>query len=184
MNTEIKSDPGKQQVPAATGTASQPTDPEFTDAEQQGSGWAPNRSRRAIIIFGLVILAGVLTVLYAWGLPPFRSGNVTTDNAYVRGQTTIISPQVTGYVTAVNVRDFADVRKGAVLVTIDDRIYRARVAQGGSQHRRTDRNARQRLAEPAIGRGAGPVAGCRRRQCPGAAGPGAGGHGARGRPCQ
>ncbi|BAV64124.1 HlyD family secretion protein [Sphingobium cloacae] len=132
MNTEIKSDPGKQQVPAATGTASQPTDPEFTDAEQQGSGWAPNRSRRAIIIFGLVILAGVLTVLYAWGLPPFRSGNVTTDNAYVRGQTTIISPQVTGYVTAVNVRDFADVRKGAVLVTIDDRIYRARVAQGAA----------------------------------------------------
>lgn len=30
----------------------------------------------------------------------------------------------------MNVRDFADVRKGAVLVMIDDRIYRARVAQG------------------------------------------------------
>ena len=74
----------------------------------------------------------MLAVLYAWGLPPFRSGDVTTDNAYVRGQTTIISPQVTGYVTAVNVRDFEDVRKDAVLVTIDDRIYRERVAQGAA----------------------------------------------------
>ena len=109
-----------------------PADHPDTEAEQQKSGWAPAQSRRNIVIFGLVILVGVLAVLYAWGLPPFRSGDVTTDNAYVRGQTTIISPQVTGYVTAVNVRDFEDVRKDAVLVTIDDRIYRARVEQGAA----------------------------------------------------
>lgn len=130
MSMDDRSNHDAPTEPAAASGASPPADATFTEAEQQGSGWAPNRSRRSLIIFGLVILVGVLTVLYAWGLPPFRSGNVTTDNAYVRGQTTIISPQVTGYVTAVNVRDFGDVREGAVLVTIDDRIYRARVAQG------------------------------------------------------
>lgn len=130
MSTDKKISPDTSQDPVAESVAAPPVGESLTKAEQQGRGWAPNRSRRSIAIFGLVILAGVLTVLYAWGLPPFRSGDVTTDNAYVRGQTTIISPQVTGYVTAVNVRDFADVRKGAVLVMIDDRIYRARVAQG------------------------------------------------------
>ena len=40
------------------------------------------------------IVLGALAALYAWQLPPFRSDSQTTDNAYVRGQTTIISPQV------------------------------------------------------------------------------------------
>ncbi|MGZ2946207.1 biotin/lipoyl-binding protein, partial [Pseudomonas aeruginosa] len=47
----------------------------------------------------------------------------------VRGRVTIISPQVSGYVTGVPVQDFAEVKTGQVLATIDDRIYRARVAQ-------------------------------------------------------
>lgn len=98
--------------------------------EEPQRGWAPDRSRRHIIIFGAVLIAGILAALYAWGLPPFRQTHVSTDNAYVRGQTTIISPQVTGYVTAVNVRDFETVTAGQPLVQIDDRIYRAKVEQG------------------------------------------------------
>jgi multidrug resistance efflux pump len=71
----------------------------------------------------------VLLALYAWGLPPFSSAKQTTDNAYVRGQTTVIAPQVNGYVTKVFVQDFQDVAAGAPLVAIDDRIYRQRVEQ-------------------------------------------------------
>lgn len=107
-------------------------EPALSAVEPQQSGWAPKRSRRGMIAFGLLIIAGVLAILYAWDLPPFRTGNITTDNAYVRGRTTIISPQVTGYVTAVNVQDFQAVKQGAPLVTIDDRIYRARVEQGAA----------------------------------------------------
>lgn len=44
-------------------------------------------------------------------------------------QVTIISPQVSGYVTAVPVQDFAQVKAGQILATIDQRIYAARVAQ-------------------------------------------------------
>jgi len=40
---------------------------------------------------------------------------------------------VSGYVTAVAVRDFEDVRTGQVLVRIDDRIYRQRVEQAAAQ---------------------------------------------------
>jgi multidrug resistance efflux pump len=97
--------------------------------QQPRTGWAPNRSRPTTIIFAAVIVLGVLAALYAWDLGPFRARGEATDNAYVRGQTTIISPQVSGYVTQVLVQDFAEVIEGQPLVTIDDRIYRQRVAQ-------------------------------------------------------
>lgn len=74
-------------------------------------------------------IAGALLVLYAWRLPPFRTSTETTDNAYVRGQVTLISPQLSGYVTRVAVQDFQPVRKGDLLVQIDDRIYDQRLRQ-------------------------------------------------------
>jgi multidrug resistance efflux pump len=47
----------------------------------------------------------------------------------VRGQVTTLSPQVSGYVVAVGVKDFQPVKAGDVLVRIDDRIYAQRVQQ-------------------------------------------------------
>jgi len=72
---------------------------------------------------------GPLAILYAWQLPPFAGWSQETDNAYVRGRVTVISPQVSGYITSVPVRDFQIVKRGDVLATIDDRIYGARVEQ-------------------------------------------------------
>ena len=79
-------------------------------------------------IAGLLI-AAIAAILYAWQLPPFGGRYEQTDNAYVRGQTTVISPQVSGYVAAVPVRDFQNVKAGDVLVRIEDSIYSAKVAQ-------------------------------------------------------
>ena len=42
-------------------------------------------------------LGALFMVLAAWDLPPFAGGDVETDNAYVRGRTTVIAPQVSGY---------------------------------------------------------------------------------------
>lgn len=93
-------------------------------------GWAPpQNSRRMMIILGVVVLIGILAILYAFGLPPFSTVIQSTDNAYVRGRTTLISPQVSGYVVAVPVQDFEHVRTGQVLARIDDRIYAQRVDQ-------------------------------------------------------
>jgi multidrug resistance efflux pump len=51
----------------------------------------------------------------------------------VRGELTIISPQLSGYVVEMDVQDFQTVRKGTLLLRLDDRIYRQRVEQAGAQ---------------------------------------------------
>jgi multidrug resistance efflux pump len=74
-------------------------------------------------------LAAASTVLYAWRLPPFRTAVETTDNAYVRGNVTVIAPKVDGYVASVLVMDFQHVQKGQALVQLDRRIYAQRLEQ-------------------------------------------------------
>lgn len=95
------------------------------------------RSRRVRLVsacvFGGIALAGVLVVLYAWRLPPFTSPIESTENALVRGQTTVIGPQLSGYVFEVPVQDFQFVKQGDLLVRIDDRIYRQRLDQALAQ---------------------------------------------------
>ena len=68
---------------------------------------------------------GILLVLRAWNVGPFQTADISTDNAYVRGQVTVLAPQVNGYVTDVLVRDFEHVRAGQPLVQIDRRSYEA-----------------------------------------------------------
>ncbi|GAB3102886.1 HlyD family secretion protein [Lysobacter terrae] len=94
---------------------------------------SPPRPLWQLLAFAAVGLAGVLIVLYAWRLPPFRSAIQSTENAYVRGQVTLISPQVSGYVVRVPARDFQQVRKGQLLVQIDDRTYRQQLDQANAQ---------------------------------------------------
>ena len=94
-----------------------------------GRVWQPPRKR--IVSTALIVLfaaGALLAVLTAWNLPPFAGGVEKTDNAYVRGLTMNVAPQVSGYVVAVEVRDYEQVRAGQVLARIDDRIYTARVA--------------------------------------------------------
>ncbi|UZA70124.1 HlyD family secretion protein [Pseudomonas viridiflava] len=96
----------------------------------------PSSRRKRIIssvLFGVVALAGVLIVLYAWQLPPFTSPIQSTENAQVRGQTTLISPQLSGYVYEVPVQDFQFVKTGDLLVRLDDRIYKQRLDQALAQ---------------------------------------------------
>ncbi|MFC3069129.1 HlyD family secretion protein [Phenylobacterium soli] len=90
------------------------------------------RSRATIPILAAAAL-GVLLVLFAWRLPPFTSAVERTEDAYVRGQVTVISPKVDGYVTAVPVQDFQRVVAGQTLAQIDDRIYRQKLAQAQAQ---------------------------------------------------
>ena len=81
------------------------------------------------VVAVLAGIGGIMLVLYAWHLPPFRTSVETTDDAYVKGYVTIISPQVSGYVTDVRVKDYERVKQGEVLATIDDRIYSQKLAQ-------------------------------------------------------
>lgn len=81
------------------------------------------------VIAALIGVLGVLIVLFAWHLPPFAPAHPQTENAYIRGQVTTIAPQLSGYLSAVEVADFQPVTKGQVIARIDDRQYRQRLAQ-------------------------------------------------------
>ena len=130
------------------------------EAPQQ---WQPKkRGCLAAAVLLLLTAAGTAAALYVWRLPPFAGSTVATDNAYVRGQTTLISPRVGGYVSEVLVNDFARVEKGQPLVRIDDAPYAAKVAQaeanlaaqnanlGKMSHSRTSADAGVKAREGAI----------------------------------
>ncbi|WP_213982744.1 HlyD family secretion protein [Sphingomonas sp. dw_22] len=92
--------------------------------------WRPRvKHPVATVLIVAIAIAAVLILLRAWQLPPFDRGAEATENAYVRGRTTSIAPQVSGYVVEVLAHDYQQVKRGDVLVRIDDRIYRARVSQ-------------------------------------------------------
>jgi len=105
------------------------------------------------LAFAAVALVGVLVILYAWRLPPFSTPVVTTENALVRGQVTLIGTQLNGYVVGVDVQDFQFVRRGQLLVQIDDRLFREKVdqarAQLASQQAALDNSVQQRASAEA-----------------------------------
>ena len=79
-------------------------------------------------MIGLSLCLGSVAVV-AGGWAYANSSETSTDNAYIRGDVTSLAPKVLGYVTAVQVQDNQSVRAGDVLFRIDDRDYRARLAQ-------------------------------------------------------
>jgi membrane fusion protein (multidrug efflux system) len=93
------------------------------------TGYRPMaRSRKQKIIGAALVVTALLVAAggAAWAL---GRGSASTDNAYVRGDITSLAPKVGGYVVAVEVADNQAVRAGQVLFRIDDRDYRARLAQ-------------------------------------------------------
>lgn len=105
---------------------------------------------RTVAVMLVVLLAGVLLVLWAWRLGPFDTAVVATDNSYVRGQITVMAPQVNGHVADVLVKDFQAVEANQPLIRIDDRIYLERVREAEArldQARARLANAEQELAQ-------------------------------------
>ncbi len=95
-----------------------------TSSALEGSAKSP----RGRLFAGLAI--AVLTVGGGWWLYDdlVLSRHVTTDNAYVGADVAVVTPIVGGPVAAVAVADTQTVRKGDVLVRLDDTDARLRVA--------------------------------------------------------
>lgn len=75
------------------------------------------------------MIVGILLILYAWQLPPFFLNVVATNDAYVQSKTTLLSPQVSGYVTEVYVKDFEFVKANHPLLQIDKCIFLQRLEE-------------------------------------------------------
>lgn len=83
-------------------------------------------------IIGLLLCLGAVIVVGAGWAMTRSNGDTSTDNAYVRGDVTSLAPKVAGYITAVEVEDNQVVNAGDVLFRIDDRDFRARLAQAAA----------------------------------------------------
>lgn len=75
--------------------------------------------KRALIVGGAAVAAIVLGSL--WIAMPASS--VSTDDAYVKADSTIVAPKVQGLISEVLVRDNQKVRRGQPLIRIDDEDY-------------------------------------------------------------
>ncbi len=78
---------------------------------------------------------------------------ITTDDAYVRANNTIIGARVAGHIASIAPKDNATVKAGDLLIKIDDGDYkiavdaaRAKIATQGSNHR-ADRPAGRRAGQ-------------------------------------
>ncbi|MHC4051702.1 HlyD family secretion protein [Bradyrhizobium sp. 25ACV] len=89
---------------------------------------ARNRVRRAAL--ALAFLAGTATAVY-YGHDYWTNGRYleTTDDAYVKADSTIIAPKISGYIAKVLVSDNEKVKAGQALAKIDDRDFKAALDQ-------------------------------------------------------
>ncbi len=79
----------------------------------------------------------------------------STDDAYVGGDITVIAPKVAGFIAQLTVTDNQPVRAGDLLIKLDDRDYRAALAQAeaavrGQQAALANLDATRRLQQALI----------------------------------
>jgi membrane fusion protein (multidrug efflux system) len=92
-----------------------------------------SKTRMKQAVLGLAIIAGLAGAAdygrYYWTTGRYL---VSTDDAYVQADYTTISPKVSGYIATVEVADNQKVDAGQVLARIDDRDFRAALAQANA----------------------------------------------------
>jgi membrane fusion protein, multidrug efflux system len=116
--------PGDQAAPAA-------------DAKKKPLSGRLNKTRRLILLVVIPAIAGII------GLAVYLSGGryMTTDNAYVGAQKVLVTPDISGKISKVVVREGQRVQVGDVLFEIDGEPFRlalqqaeARVASARTDH--------------------------------------------------
>jgi membrane fusion protein, multidrug efflux system len=93
-----------------------------------------HRLRETALRLAIFAVAAVIVALFTtqWNRWVGDSSREVTDDAYVHADVTPLSAQVDGDIRRVAVNDFEQVKKGQLLVEIDDDDYKARVAQAAA----------------------------------------------------
>src|SRR6266576_2420093 len=108
-------------------TAQRPGRPSPVGPEQPAEPVQSGGSKRTVfIIMGVVLLGLVAVGVRRW---IYSLSHVSTDNAQVDGHIIPILPKVGGYVVEVRTDENRQVKAGDTLVVLDDRDYKARLAQ-------------------------------------------------------
>ena len=116
----------------------QPTEAPAANAD------AMEKRRKALRIFFMVLAA----IALVWGVWYFltQAGRVHTDNAYVGADTAVVTPQITATVKEVRVGGTQSVRKGDVLVVLDDADARIDLANAEAALQQARQRFRQASA--------------------------------------
>ena len=112
---------------ATAGTPAPAKAPEPEQAHVQ----AQPKWRRFVVPALIVLLAVVIFVTITRNWNAWEGGRVeqVTDDAYVRGDLTPLSTKVAGIVRDVKVTDYQQVRKGQLIVELDDDDFQAQLDQ-------------------------------------------------------
>jgi membrane fusion protein (multidrug efflux system) len=118
-DSETRSDARPAEAPETQrGGAPKPDEAKGRERDAERS----RQRRKPWIIGGLIVLALLaVTGGVIWWLT--TANLVSTDDAFTDGRAITIAPQVSGYVTALDVNDNQFVRTGDVIVQIDQRDY-------------------------------------------------------------
>jgi membrane fusion protein (multidrug efflux system) len=140
------------------------TDLSYTTDLHTKSGLGLSRQAIKRAALGLAVALGIA------GAGDFGYGYLTTgrylestDDAYVKADSTIVSPKVSGYLSSVLVGDNQPVRAGQLLARIDDRDFRTALDQAdadvaGSEAAVRNLDAQIALQAPLIEQGTADVA--------------------------
>jgi membrane fusion protein (multidrug efflux system) len=94
-----------------------------------GAKSAPPGNRRRLIVAAIASAALIGGLLWGWNYWTVGRFLISTDNAYIGADMSIIAPRVAGYVAKVPARANARVNAGDVLVILDDGDYRIAAGQ-------------------------------------------------------
>jgi membrane fusion protein, multidrug efflux system len=117
-------------VPAtAASTATAPAPRVVERAPRLKPAWQKYGTPLIVVLLAIAIIVTITRNWNAW-----EGGHVeqVTNDAYVRGDLTPLSTKVAGLVREVKVNDYQQVRKGDLLVQLDDDDYKAQLAQAAA----------------------------------------------------
>ena len=113
--------------PAESPASPSPTEAPAAAPPSVAAAAKPSSGRRRLVLSGIVMLLALAAAGYGvnyWLVARFL---VSTDDAYVRANNTMLGSRVSGHVAAILPRDNALVHSGDVVLRIDDGDYRIAV---------------------------------------------------------
>jgi membrane fusion protein (multidrug efflux system) len=126
LGEQGRTSPGDE--PAARSAPSAPATKPATDASAAlATAAAPKSGKRKFVLMGIVSLLALAALSYGAYYTLVGRFYVSTDDAYVRANNTLLGARVSGHIAAIVPGDNVLVRAGDVIFKIDDGDYRIAV---------------------------------------------------------
>src|SRR6202140_1236907 len=138
------------ETPASPATETPPTE-KPASAPAAAAAAAPKSGKRRLVLIGILALLALAVAGYSVYYVLVGRFYVSTDDAYVRANNTMLGARVSGHIDAILPGDNAVVHAGDLILKIDDRDYRIAVDAArtriATQQATIDRIGRQVTAQ-------------------------------------